>query len=117
MDHRMSLRIPIDLSVTVKPLVGRAFSGELQDVSFDGAFLATATKRAMHLVRKHVRIRLNAMHVIGHSSPEIRALVVRAEDHGIGLAFDSYDEAVNEYLERAYAERLRRELAPLSWWY
>lgn len=117
MDHRMSLRIPIDLSVTVKPLVGRAFNGELQDVSFDGAFLATATRRALSLLRKHVRVRLNEMHVTGRRSPEIRAHVVRAEDHGIGLAFDSYDEVVNEYLERAYAERLRRELAPLSWWY
>lgn len=117
MDHRMSLRIPLDLSVTVKPLVGRAFSGEVQDVSFDGAFLITATKRAVNLLRKHVRVRLKGMHMREGRFLEIRAHVVRAEDDGIGLAFDSYDEAVNEYLEHAYAERLRRELAPLSWWY
>lgn len=113
----MSLRIPADQAVTVKPLVGRAFSAELEDLSFDGAFLATGMKRAGDLLRKHIRLRLNGNPVAGARPLEIRAYVVRAEDHGVGLAFDGYDEAVNDYLEQAYAERLRRELAPLSWWY
>lgn len=117
MENCMSLRVPTGQPVTVKPLVGRAFSAELQDVSFDGAYLATATRRVANLLRKHVRVRLNRMLVAGARPLEIRAHVVRAEDHGVGLAFDAYDEAVNEYLEQVYAERLRRELAPLSWWY
>jgi len=91
MEHRMSLRIPTD-----QP--------------------ATLTKRPERLLRKLVRVHLNGRSAPSAAPPEIAAHVVRVETDGLGSAFDSYDEAVNDYLERVCAERLKREPTSLSLW-
>lgn len=106
MEHRMSLRIPADRSATIWPVVGQVVTGELRNVSFDGAFLSTKNGYPESLLRRQVRVRVNDVPVRGTAPVEISARVVRAKPDGVALAFDAYDDAVNDYLERLYSERL-----------
>lgn len=106
MEHRMSLRIPTNHPGTVKPRLHSAISGELQNLSFDGAFLVTTVKHPESLLRRPVRLRVYGTSVPGTAPVEIPAHVVRAKSDGRGLAFDAYDEATNAYLEHLYSERL-----------
>lgn len=106
MEQRMSLRISTDHPGTIKPQLRSAISGELRNLSFDGAFLVTTIKHPESLLRRAVRLRVYGTSVPGITPVEIPAHVVRAKSDGVGLAFDTYDEAVNVYLERLYSERL-----------
>lgn len=108
MEHRMSLRVVIDRPATIHPRIGRAVAGELRDVSFDGAFLAIKDAHPESLLRKHVRIRVAANSAAGNGPVEIPALVIHARDGGVGVTFNGYDEAANQYLVRIYNERPRR---------
>ncbi|MGA7800345.1 MAG: PilZ domain-containing protein [Gammaproteobacteria bacterium] len=116
MEHRMSLRIPSHQPATVKTQVGRALAGELHDLSFDGAFLATKGKHPEGLLQRQVRVLVGGDAKVGTAPLEIPAHVVRAREEGVGLAFDPYDETVNAYLERVYSERFRPAPASFSLW-
>lgn len=116
MKHRMSIRIPTHEAATVKPRIGRAVAGELRDVSFDGAFFVPTDKAPETLLERHVRVRLDGISGFAQGPLEIAARVVRVRGDGVGLEFDGYDEAVNDYLDRVYAERLTRESEPASLW-
>lgn len=115
MYHRMSIRIPTHQLATLVPRIGWPVTGELRDVSFDGAFFVPTDRAPETLLDRRVRIQLSEMTDAGDSL-EIPARVVRARDGGVGLEFEGYNEAVNHYLDRIYAERLTRESAPFSLW-
>lgn len=114
MDYRMSLRISTDVPVVVKPMIGQAFAGELRDVSFDGAFLATTRKHSERLLHKHVCVYMNGTATYGVMPLKLSALVVRVEIGGLALEFDSYGQVANDFLEGIYATQLRRDSVPLS---
>ena len=68
--------------------------------------------------RGRVGVQLRGLTAAGEVTLKISARVVRTrEDDGVGLAFEGYDEALNDYLDHVYAERLTRESEPLAkWW-
>lgn len=114
MDHRMSLRVATERPVTVHPRIGRAVTGKLRDVSFDGAFLAIEDGHPESLLTRHVRVRAAERSAPGDLPVEIPALVIRASADGVGLVFGGYDEVANEYLAQIYNERLSSAPATVS---
>lgn len=111
----MSIRIPTRRSVTIKPSVGRAVPGALLDVSFDGAFFVPTDKNPETLLERHTLVRLCDT-AAGDTPLDIAARVVEVHENGVGLKFDGYDEAVDDYLERVYSQHLTRTFDTFSLW-
>lgn len=110
MEQRMSLRIPGGHSATIKFSLALAITGDLRNISFDGAFLVTKRTCPQSLLGKRAGLRVHNMCTPDVALLEIPAQVVRARPDGVAVAFGAYDEAVNAYLERLYSMRLSRSL-------
>lgn len=106
MEQRRNLRSPGGYCVTIDPCRDPKITDYLRDEGSEGKSPVTMDGRREHAIHTPVRPRGHGLSVQGIAAPEAPGQMARTKPGGEGLAFDAYDEAVNDYLDRVYSERL-----------
>ena len=94
MEHRMDMRFPLRLHASVISNNNR-LDGITLDLSFEGACVQLAAAESLKpRLRQAVRVHLN----LASTTLELPAMVVRIDDHHIGLMFGRYSDAAEQQL-------------------
>ncbi len=107
MEHRWGHRVPTNIEVQIFADPASAAWGQLRDISASGGYLETGL-RIPTLSTLCITVP-----AIGMEEPRVvRAIVVRADEQGVGVEwFDGDSEVINALVQDATAERSQIHLS------
>lgn len=106
MEQRRNLCSPDAPSVITTSRHGEPIANDPLNVNVERTLPVEKNKRPEPPRQIQIRLQRRSMSAQGVAPLEIPAQVARAKQDVEGLAFDAYDEAVNDYVERVYSEWL-----------